>query len=678
MDLTDIKTVSHKKQQREEEKKELNERRQKRDEEKQQREEEKKREKEELYERRQKRDEEKQQREEEKKREKEELNERRTKKQGDEKLEKDKINERRQLKQEEEILKKEEHKQKQLLKTEEDKQRETYILNEDINESIEEDGKKATNFKTNYTFGDLLIFIKSNRLSYYELVQYFNLNGYKVFCILLQNKMSLLKKETQTTHSQIENMNFWTPEFYITAQDGTQLKKQANIFDLLIESGHRIYQDTVFKPEKVGHFYDQLERQHYFNEWRGFRMNDPDFYLKYDDIIMEYINDINKHILEIICNHNTEIFEYLINWISHIIQNPFIKTEKGIFLYSEDEGTGKSHFVKWLGIDIFGKEYFETTNDTTSVLGHFNSILKNKLCINMDEGKDSNYNGFKNDQDRLKNCISEEYRLITEKGKESKTHPCYINWIFTSNNKNSMECKNDTSRRIIGIEVNNKFTQRNSEEDNDTREQDLENNTIRKYWYNIRHPKNPHRVFRLETSRHYFHYLRTKDLSNFDIRNSPNTNLRRELINNSLKPVDTFIKKLKKGYFNGKIEQLKNINYNGKFTKNKGIKHNITHGVSVSRFYNEIYKEELKNQGQEKFVGKMDTLKTAMTKNGFIFVEYRTPHLTPSSTTGKIYNDNIDLYLLDIPEQDITETIDTIQPNISKLTSMEELDNYET
>ena len=614
-----------------------------------------------------------------KQQEKEQMNIRRLKREEDKQREKKEIDDRRtnreQQKREQQEKKeqdKQERKEQQELKLEERTRRTEHLHNEPL-----DDIKKGTNFKTTYTYGDFLKHTKMNELTFNELKQHFRENGHKVFGILLSGTHSIIKKETHTRHSLINNMSYWKPEWYLTNINGTTEKRVVEIMDMLIRTNHTVYEGMKFRPDYNGHFYDEHERHHIFNEWKGYRMNDPDFILNEDDLNMEYINNIKKHLHEVICNNDDKVFEYLLGWLSHIIQHPERKTEKGLFLYSEEEGTGKSHFVKWVGVDLLGKEYFDTTNETKEVLGVFNSILKNKILFSLDESKDNDFKGFKHDQDKLKNLITEELRIITEKGNDGVPTECFCNFILTSNNENGIECKNDTSRRVLGMLVNGKYTQRNGDYEDgeeEKHEQDLKNNEVRKYWYNIRNTNNPDRVFRPETTRHFFHYLRTKDLSNFDIRNSPNTKLRRDLINKNIKPIDTFLKSLKKGYFNGSIDSLKNPNYENITTKNNGLKYDITHGISTSSFYHTIYRNEMKTQGiSDKFILGQDKLKSLMVKQGFQLVNYRTPKIM-SSTTNKLISNKLDLWIVNIEENEDDEEDEEDEEEERKIENENDLD----
>ena len=83
-----------------------------------------------------------------------------------------------------------------------------------------------------------------------------------------------------------------------------------------------------------------------FNFWPGFgveiRHVDDDF-LEWNDkwkLVIDFINDI-------ICSDDDASYEYLQQWIGHLVQKPWEKPEVSIVLIGT-KGTGKSLFAKFL------------------------------------------------------------------------------------------------------------------------------------------------------------------------------------------------------------------------------------------------------------------------------------------------------------------------------------------
>jgi Family of unknown function (DUF5906) len=123
-----------------------------------------------------------------------------------------------------------------------------------------------------------------------------------------------------------------------------------------------------------------------FNFWPGFGVNirhvDDDFLEWYDKwkLVIDFLNDI-------ICSDDDVSYDYLQQWIGHLIQRPWEKPEVSIVLIGT-KGTGKSLFAKLLERLIDGDRkyclYFKTVKEK-DFTGNFNDHLRHKLLFTLDE-----------------------------------------------------------------------------------------------------------------------------------------------------------------------------------------------------------------------------------------------------------------------------------------------------
>lgn len=136
------------------------------------------------------------------------------------------------------------------------------------------------------------------------------------------------------------------------------------------------------------------------------------------------------------------IYNYVINWVSHIIQKPHSKTGMVIMFYSAMEGVGKNLLGLILGA-IFGKYYTEITNK--EIYAEFNEIFKNKLLIIANEitGK------AKTEADTLKDMITRNTININEKHVSAYTLNDYCNYIFTSNHELCLNLTHNDRRYFL-------------------------------------------------------------------------------------------------------------------------------------------------------------------------------------------------------------------------------------
>lgn len=167
----------------------------------------------------------------------------------------------------------------------------------------------------------------------------------------------------------------------------------------------------------------------------------------YEDDNKEYnLNEIMPILdhIKYLCKDEKEVYEYILNWISHIIQKPNRKTESAVVFYSQAEGVGKNALTDILTKIFDGYVAPVTLNDLT---GKFNSLLKAKLLLIGDEitpkAKELN--------NELKNAITRKDYKLEYKGLEPITMKDRANYIFTTNNELAFRVS-DQDRRYCLIE----------------------------------------------------------------------------------------------------------------------------------------------------------------------------------------------------------------------------------
>jgi hypothetical protein len=133
-----------------------------------------------------------------------------------------------------------------------------------------------------------------------------------------------------------------------------------------------------------------------------------------------------QHIEKIICQGDIKSYEYLIQFLAHIVQKPAEKPTVAIVVRSI-EGTGKGMMVRPL-LPIFGAQGVHLNGDR-HITGQFNSAIANKLLIFADEVDLTS----SNTADKLKAFISESTIQLEKKGLEAIVIPNYARVIFASN-----------------------------------------------------------------------------------------------------------------------------------------------------------------------------------------------------------------------------------------------------
>ena len=140
--------------------------------------------------------------------------------------------------------------------------------------------------------------------------------------------------------------------------------------------------------------------------------------------------------------------DYVLKWFAHIIQKPERKTEVCILLYGS-QGCGKSTIGEYLLRKIIGLDKMIITSKADKMFGRFvNTQGKLLAVLNEASGKDT----F-NICDVLKDAITCSTTEQEKKGIDAITMTDYTNYIFTTNNINSVKVPED-DRRFMPIQIN--------------------------------------------------------------------------------------------------------------------------------------------------------------------------------------------------------------------------------
>jgi hypothetical protein len=162
-----------------------------------------------------------------------------------------------------------------------------------------------------------------------------------------------------------------------------------------------------------------------FNTFRGLRAS------KIKQKPAETSNiDIFLNHMKILTGHETASYEYLLNYMAQLVQQPGALSRVSLVFRSK-QGVGKNVFFELFGARVLGEEFTLQTASMDHVIGRF-SMIDNKLLVILDEtqAKDS----FSN-SDKIKNIITAENVVWEQKGIDPvKIRNCGRYIIFSNNN----------------------------------------------------------------------------------------------------------------------------------------------------------------------------------------------------------------------------------------------------
>ena len=232
----------------------------------------------------------------------------------------------------------------------------------------------------------------------------------------------------------------------------------------------RTYKALVFKPmQDVG--------ADYFNLFQGF----PTEAIKGDISVVQGV-------LKLVTGNDPAMFEYLENYMAHMIQKPYEIPGKAIVV-SGEQGVGKETYFNFIG-EMLGKYYHNSIAPHEDVFGRFNGHTQQTIFMKMEEVElETN----RANQSMLKGLITAKSRSFEDKGQKAIVLDSFLRIVMTTN-KDVPVVVDDKERRLVLIRASS------------DRRQDVE------YWNGV------YKVLDTQEAKcAYFHHLLNKDISNFDV-----------------------------------------------------------------------------------------------------------------------------------------------------------------
>jgi len=190
-----------------------------------------------------------------------------------------------------------------------------------------------------------------------------------------------------------------------------------------------------------------------FNLWVPYEMERVDNWTERQDVLTKFI----YHIREVVCGTTInskfqEGFEYLLDWLSQIIQRPHIKSGKCPVLISK-QGSGKGTLIKIL-TRIFGaKKVFQAVKPEKDVFGDFNPMMEEAVIVNIDEPERAKSDAF---ESTFKNFITEGHMVINNKFVKPHVIKSYHRFILTSNKPDGGIKVEEGDRRFFILRMSDK------------------------------------------------------------------------------------------------------------------------------------------------------------------------------------------------------------------------------
>ena len=159
---------------------------------------------------------------------------------------------------------------------------------------------------------------------------------------------------------------------------------------------------------------------------------------------------MRTHIREVICSDSDELYEYVISWLSRLIQHPGEPGEVTLVLQGK-EGVGKGIFGHTIR-RIFGAHGLHVSH-RSHLVGNFNAHLQEVVFLFADEAF---FAGDKKNIGVLKSLITEPVIVIEAKYVNAKPQPNYLHILICSNEDWVVPIGRD-ARRFQMIQVSDNY-----------------------------------------------------------------------------------------------------------------------------------------------------------------------------------------------------------------------------
>lgn len=315
-----------------------------------------------------------------------------------------------------------------------------------------------------------------------------------------------------------------------------------SIFEKWIaDKTRRLYECTDFLPFGK----EDICPSYVYNTFDGFAVNTIK---EWNDVDTSNFNTLIYHL----CNEDVDMTSYMVRFIAHMFQYPNVLPEK-IIVFKSWTGSGKDTLFRTLQL-LMGHKHVDITENIDSIFGNFNDILRDKLCLFMNEleGKEGIVY-----QERIKGQVTAIRNKVNQKHEKVITQNNFCRLFVNSNNDGCVSVQTNDRRYVIiksgfGLVANTKDEEKRK--------------TVRTFWdtyYN--------NIKSTDWQKSLYTKLMNIDLSDFDPSNDPASKAKEVMKDRNINPLYQYLNKV-----------LKHKPYKG-FTK-KDIKGTTFHLIKWKEF----------------------------------------------------------------------------------------------
>ena len=224
----------------------------------------------------------------------------------------------------------------------------------------------------------------------------------------------------------------WFANWLIATEDKKGQPKVQSAFDVWRRSTkRRQYNRVVFRP-------DGDRNPDHYNIWTGFKVapKDGDWRL------------LQRHMYEVLCNRDPELFEYFLAWFGQLFQQPEVKPGVALVIFSKDKGTGKSILMNPLRRILRQGVHATTLSSSKSLTSQFNTHMERSLLVC---GEEVVWGGNREAIGPLKAAITEPTTRLEKKNINAVEIDNFSRFYLVSNEDRCIPAEGDDERRFFAL-----------------------------------------------------------------------------------------------------------------------------------------------------------------------------------------------------------------------------------
>ena len=336
---------------------------------------------------------------------------------------------------------------------------------------------------------------------------------YKMFNEVLSDLSKVIRRIDADTIMYLKKVyDIHAERYTITYVNQTMMKEMLKAIRLWKVDNKQITAWNVLEQNSGrlsvrGVKFNTNDKKNYYCHFHGYK------YQILENINYSIIETFINFIHEVICNNNEEAYNYVLQWIAYILQNPGVKSGTALVLKGL-QGIGKNTFTDVIS-ELTAGYSCKNVTDINELTGTFNSVVENKMFIVLNEMKNNGDDRLVN-FNSLKSVITDDTIRINEKNQPRRTAENVSNFVFLTNNSYPVKIEGG-DRRYIVLSVSAKYKEQFT------------------FWNDM------YKSFTHEFYDNLLTYFIKYDLSAFNVRQIPITEAKQDLIEASRTPVEQWI-----------------------------------------------------------------------------------------------------------------------------------------